>query len=184
MCNNFSRSPCNILLTGIPVARLTTSAISSGPTSVRSILCLVLLVSRFAACLSCASSSGSLPYCSSETFCHKPWRVAVSISCFTRSIASLMCADPCTCAFSAFQISSKSANSFSSLVISSSIKPKRFLLPSSFSRRTASRSILSWINLRSSLSITSGLESISILMRLAASSIKSIALSGKNRSVI
>jgi hypothetical protein len=48
----------------------------------------------------------------------------------------------------------------------------------------ASRSILSWIMRRSSLSIDSGLESISILMRAAASSIRSIALSGRKRSVM
>ena len=145
MVSNFSRSPVIILLTGMPVARLTTSAISSAPTSTRSILCLVCseLNSALEACLSCASKAGNLPYCNSETFCHSPLRVASSISNFTFSIASLMCAEPCTCAFSAFQISSKSAYSFSSLLISSSIKPKRFLLPSSFSRRTASRSIFS-----------------------------------------
>jgi hypothetical protein len=55
---------------------------------------------------------------------------------------------------------------------------------SSFSFFTASRSILSWIRRRSSLSITSGMESISILMRLAASSMRSMALSGRKRSVM
>jgi hypothetical protein len=32
ICSSFSRSPCIILLTGMPVARETTSAISSAPT--------------------------------------------------------------------------------------------------------------------------------------------------------
>jgi hypothetical protein len=32
ICSSLSRSPCIILLTGMPVARLTTSAISSAPT--------------------------------------------------------------------------------------------------------------------------------------------------------
>ena len=143
--SNLPRSPCIILDTGIPVARLTTSAISSAPTSVRSILFLVCGedASLFEACFNCASSAGSFPYCNSETFCHSPLRVASSMSNLTFSIASLICEEPCTCAFSAFQTSSKSAYSLSSLIISSSIKSKRFLLPSSFSRRTASRSIFS-----------------------------------------
>ena len=61
---------------------------------------------------------------------------------------------------------------------------RRFFDASSFSFFTASRSILSWIRRRSSWSIASGLESISILMRAAASSIRSIALSGRKRSVM
>ena len=36
ICSSFSRSPCIIFDTGMPVARDTTSAISSAPTSVRS----------------------------------------------------------------------------------------------------------------------------------------------------
>ncbi|CFO10122.1 Uncharacterised protein [Bordetella pertussis] len=55
---------------------------------------------------------------------------------------------------------------------------------SSVSFLTASRSILSWMMRRSSRSITSGLESISMRMRAPASSIRSIALSGRNRSVM
>ena len=95
-----------------------------------------------------------------------------------------MCCAPWTWAFSAFQISSRSAYSRSSLAISSSISARRLREASSFSFFTASRSIFSWIIRRSSLSISSGLESISILMRAAASSIRSIALSGRKRSVM
>ena len=51
------------------------------------------------------------------------------------SISSLMCWLPATCAFSAFQISSRSEYSFSSFCISSSISAKRFLEASSFSLR-------------------------------------------------
>ena len=142
--SSFSRSPVIILLTGMPVARLTTSAISSAPTSVRSILCFTApLASAVEACFNCASSCGSLPYCNSDTFCQSPLRVAVSMSSLIFSIASLTPAEPCTAAFSDFHTSSRSAYSFSSLLISSSIRPKRFWLASSFSRRTASRSILS-----------------------------------------
>jgi hypothetical protein len=49
---------------------------------------------------------------------------------------------------------------------------------------SASRSIFSWVMRRSSSSISSGFESISIRIRLAASSIRSIALSGRWRSVM
>jgi hypothetical protein len=94
-----------------------------------------------------------------------------------------MWAEPCTADFSAFQISSRSEYSFLR-AISSSISARRFCEASSFSFLTASRSILSWMMRRSSLSITSGLESISILIRAAASSIRSIALSGRKRSVM
>ncbi len=64
------------------------------------------------------------------------------------------------------------------------MRPSRFFDASSFSFFTASRSIFSWIRRRSSLSIASGLESISILIRAAASSMRSIALSGRKRSVM
>jgi hypothetical protein len=49
---------------------------------------------------------------------------------------------------------------------------------------SASRSIFSWIMRRSSRSMDSGLESISMRMRDAASSIRSMALSGSWRSVM
>jgi hypothetical protein len=72
-----------------------------------------------------------------------------------------------------------------SLSISSSISSKRFCEASSFLllARPRARSC-SWIMRRSSLSMTSGLESISILILAAASSIRSIALSGRKRSVM
>ena len=49
---------------------------------------------------------------------------------------------------------------------------------------SASRSILSWMMRRSRFSISSGLDSTSMRIRLAASSIRSIALSGRKRSVM
>src|SRR6266853_1998260 len=111
-------------------------------------------------------------------------RFAPSISSLSFSSSSLMCCEPCTAAFSAFQTSSKSAYSRSSFFISLSISVRRFCEASSFSFLIASRSILSWMMRRSSRSMASGLESISILMRAAASSIRSIALSGRKRSVM
>ena len=52
---------------------------------------------------------------------------------------------------------------------------------SSFSLRSASRSISSWMRRRSSSSSSTGIESISMRSRLAASSTRSMALSGRNR---
>mmetsp|Transcript_36630 Transcript_36630/g.85069 ORF Transcript_36630/g.85069 Transcript_36630/m.85069 type:complete len:265 (-) Transcript_36630:257-1051(-) len=188
ICSSFSRSPCISLDTGMPVARATTSAISSAPTSVRSRRGLpespALPASLAWASLSVFSSSGRRPYCSSATLLKSPLRLRSSICCLMRSISSLTWAEPWAWAFSAVQISSRSSYSRWSFCSSSSISAKRFCEPSSFSLRTASRSILSWIIRRSSRSIASGLESISILILAAASSIRSMALSGRKRSVM
>ena len=58
--SSLSRSPSSILLTGMPVQRLTTSAISSAVT----LVCTSLksCVSAACAAASCFSSSGNLPY--------------------------------------------------------------------------------------------------------------------------
>ncbi len=95
-----------------------------------------------------------------------------------------MCVVPCIAAFSAFQISSRSEYSFSSPASFSSSSSRRLLEASSDSFFRASRSILSWMMRRSSLSIDSGFESISMRMREAASSIRSMALSGSWRSLM
>ena len=54
---------------------------------------------------------------------------------------------------------------------------------SSFSLRSAARSISSWRARRSSTSTSVGMESISMRSREAASSTRSMALSGRNRPV-
>ncbi|MNS73090.1 hypothetical protein D3C72_1065200 [compost metagenome] len=192
MCSSFSRSPCIILDTGMPVARDTTSAISSAPTRVRSSRGRLSSPSAFSAASAAptsaafrrASRSGSLPYCSSASLSNWPLRCSSAISARTLSISSLMAWVPCTAAFSAFQISSKSLYSRCSFSSSSSMTPRRRLEASSVSFLTASRSIFNWMMRRSSLSITSGLESISMRMRAPASSIRSMALSGRKRSVM
>ena len=182
--SNLSRSPSIILATGMPVMRDTISATSSAPTLVRNSLLLAWASGLLSIACSCCPNLGSSPYSNSEARAKSPWRLACSILTFTSSICFLMSAVPADAAFSAFQISSKSAYSFCKPAISSSINSKRFLLASSLSFSTCIFSILSWMMRRSSLSICSGLESNSILMRLAASSIKSMALSGRKRSVI
>jgi hypothetical protein len=73
--------------------------------------------------------------------------------------------------------SSRSDSSFSSV-------PRRSRDAESLSFFKASRSILSWMMRRSSSSSSSGLESTCIRTRAAASSTRSMALSGRKRSVM
>ncbi|MNZ89001.1 hypothetical protein D3C78_1079040 [compost metagenome] len=145
--SSLSFSPCIILATGMPVARLTTSAISSAPTWVRSSRCTGALPSPPAslacASLSCFSSAGSLPYCSSATLLKSPWRLSSSICMRIWSTSLRICSEPWALAFSLFQMSSRSAYSRSRLPSSSSISDRRFCEDSSFSFFMASRSILS-----------------------------------------
>ena len=185
MRSSLSRSPSSILDTGMPVHLETTSATSSSVTLLRSSLVSTWADSSasWAVC-TFFSRSGITPYCSSDMRLRSPARRACSMSTRACSSSALYCWAPCRAAFSAFQISSRSAYSFSSAPMSSCSLSSRFLLASSSSLRSASRSILSWIRRRSRRSISSGMESISMRMRLAASSIRSMALSGNCRSVM
>jgi len=111
-------------------------------------------------------------------------RCADSSSVFSCSICSLIFVAPCRVAFSAFHTSSRSLNSRSSVAMSLSRSASRFFDSASFSFFSASRWIFSWISRRSLRSSSSGLESISMRIRDAASSIRSIALSGSWRSAM
>jgi hypothetical protein len=92
-------------------------------------------------------------------------------------IASIASFSPCQCAFIAVERSRSSASSCS-------IACLRATEASSFSFLSAWCSISScWIR-RSTSSISVGIESISIRRREAASSIRSIALSGRKRSAM
>ena len=86
-----------------------------------------------------------------------------------------------TITFSLFHLACSELRS--SFIFAKSLR-KVFSLTSSFSLFMASISISSCIILRSKISNSSGFEFISILILAAASSIKSIALSGKNRLVM
>ncbi|MNV55263.1 hypothetical protein D3C71_1474930 [compost metagenome] len=115
----------------------------------------------------------------------KSWRrCADSSSSLACSICSLILVAPCSAAFSDFQISLRSENSRSSVSISLSRSARRWREASSFSFLSISRWIFSWIRRRSRRSSSSGLESISMRMREAASSIRSMALSGSWRSAM
>ena len=69
------------------------------------------------------------------------------------------------------------------LAISSSSRARRSAEALSVSLASAIRSISSWRRRRVTTSSSVGIESISMRSRLAASSIRSIALSGRNRPV-
>ena len=182
ICSSLSLSPCSIFATGMPVHLETTSAISFSVTLLRS-SCSGSVSAR-PAFSSCFSRSGMMPYCSSDIRLRSPARCAASNSMRACSSFSLTSCAPCNAAFSPFQISSRSANSRSTCPISLSRSARRCFDASSVSFFRASRSIFIWMRRRSSRSIASGLESISMLMRLAASSIRSMALSGNCLSVM
>ena len=92
-------------------------------------------------------------------------------------MASMASFSPCQCAFISFERSRRSASS-------RSIASRRATLASSFSFFSAWCSISSCWMRRSTSSISSGIESISMRSREAASSIRSIALSGRKRSAM
>jgi hypothetical protein len=96
--SSLSRSPCSILLTGMPVALETTSAISSAPTCVRSSRCLapapaapgwLRATSASLAAFSRPSSSGSLPYWISASLSNWPLRCSSAICARSLSISAL-----------------------------------------------------------------------------------------------
>ncbi len=177
---SLSFSPSNIRLVGMPVQRSTTSAICSGNTASET----KALPSRDSDAANLRSSSGTIPYESSPARLRLPSRLTCSSSarafssCSFRSRAfSSWSRSACHLADIAEERSVKTVNSFSK-------SANRSWLGRSLSRRNASTSICFCKISRSSASSSSGLLSTSMRKRLAASSIRSIALSGKKRSVI
>ena len=168
------------------VQRLTTSAISSSSTSSLSI--------RWPFCRSASRASSSLICCSS---CGQP---AVLQLGRLRVVAGLLrplhlqphllefflaaCGRPGSPPSPA--ASARPAGSCSSLRSASSFSSfsSRSFDALSVSLRSASRSISSCMMRRSTSSSSAGIESISMRSRDAASSIRSMALSGRNRSVM
>ena len=180
MLSSLSRSPSSILSTGMPVQRLTTPAISCAVTSSRSIA----LPAAASATSSCFSKPGIVPYCSSPALARSPERCACSNSMRAPSSRSLIFASAEILSFSACQRCVSSSDCCSRLASSPSRLAKRSFDAASLSLPSASRSIFSWMMRRSSVSISSGFDSTSIRKRDAASSMRSMALSGRNRSEI
>ena len=144
--NNLSRSPSIIFETGMPVHLETTSAISSSVTLLRNKV--IFWASAGAAIVNCFSKAGIIPYCNSDIRAKSLLRLATSRSVLACSSFSLISAEPCKEAFSAFQISSRSEYSFSRSPISSSRISRRFLEAASCSFLSATCSIFNWIKRR------------------------------------
>ena len=185
IATSFCISPSSILETGTPVHFATTSAMSSSSTSsLRYTPSVCSSASRFCSTVSCFSSSGIVPYCSSAALFKSPACRACSSSSLACSsfslpprIFSISSFSDCHFAFIPPDFSCKSA-------IRRSISSSRAFDFSSVSRLNACRSISNCKISRSSSSISCGKLSISMRILLAASSTKSIALSGKNLSEI
>ena len=179
-------SPSISLTTGIPVHRLTTSATSSSPTSSLSIAPsdlelgqgLVVLgqlgvelgqgaVAELGGALQVATALGSLGF---------PAGVLDGLLGATDGV-DLVTSRAASGPRSACSSSSTSASCCSTA-------SRRSTEPRSLSLARALCSISSWRRRRSSSSISSGIESISMRRREAASSIRSIALSGRKRAVM
>ncbi len=190
--SSFSRSPCISLDTGMPVARATTSAISSAPTIVRS---------------SCGRPPSLAFLARPDSLACASFRLLLQL----RQAPVLQLGDLVEVALAGefLDLAAHLVDLFLDLGralgrgllgLPDFLQVGDFLLQpgdlfldaaptasceaSSFSLRMASRSICSWISRRSSRSMASGFESISILIFDAASSIRSIALSGRKRSVM
>ncbi len=181
MAISLSRSPSSIFSTGTPVHRETTEAICSASTT-----SLTMAPSSSWASVSAtlASRSGMRPYLISDARARSPRRSASASSARRRSSCSLTSVEDASLSFSARQAAVISSLRDCSSATSLSRVSRRVFDPSSFSFFRASASIFSWMIRRSISSSSSGLESTCIRRRDAASSIRSMALSGRKRSVM
>ncbi len=186
MRSSFWISPSISRLTGTPVQRLTTAAMSSSSTS------------SFSMRLDCCSSASrascflDLPLrarAAGRTAARTPSR-SRRCAAPARSRCGPARAPPSACAIAGWRPSPAASASdswfFSSLRSASSFSSfcSRSFDALSFSLRSASRSISSCMMRRCTSSSSAGIESISMRRRAAASSIRSMALSGRNRSVM
>ena len=166
---------------------LITSAISSSSTSSFDSRVPSRCESLVSSSASLLSSCVSVPYLSSAARLRSYWRSAWSISTFVCSICSRRSRSFCTDVL--LRIPSGAASrslcrcaQFGQLFLDAAPSARaggvRFLF------RSASRSISSCMIRRETSSSSCGIESISVRSFAAASSTKSIALSGKKRSVM
>ena len=176
------RSPWVSFATGIPVQREMIREISSSVTlsCTRDRSCFFTLSSSMA---NCCCNFGNSPYCSSAALFRSYFCFANSISLFIASICSRRpdsfsteCFSLSHWAFFALN-SSRSASSFCNVA-------RRSWLALSVSFFNAASSISICITRRCSSSSSVGRESSSVLIKAQASSTRSIALSGRNRSDI
>ena len=183
MFRSFSFSPCMRRPTGMPVQSETISATESASTWSGTIGSLsVSAASASSAARSAAASSfwmaGISPYRMRLAFSRSPSRAALSAS--TRLASSWARRSP-TLLWPAFSASQRAVRplSFSRVLASSACSlPRRSLDAGSSAFFSCISSISRRVTLRCSSSISSGCESSSIRRWAAASSTKSMALSG------
>ena len=184
-CSSFSRSPSISLETGMPVHLATMLAISSSVTvSCTSVSPPARFSARCSASSSCFCSAGRSEYLSRAAFSYSSAICAFSMSAFICSISPLMRFTSSTPsrsdsqrAFIALNLSFCSASSARSFS-----RRSRLSWSSSFFR--AISSISSCMMRRRMSSSSLGMESISVRIMAQASSTRSMALSGRKRSVI
>src|SRR5438093_1349913 len=182
---SFATSPSRSFVTGMPVHFATTSAMSSGVTSSVSILRPFWSdASRSSAVRTSFSRLASVPYLSSAAFAKSAARSARSMSARIASRRPFFSRISSIAAFSCFQCARSSDELSFSSARSRSSRARRSFEAWSVSRRSASRSTSSWRMRRSTSSSSAGIESISIRSFDADSSTRSMALSGRNRSVM
>ena len=169
----------------MPVQAATTVAMSSGPTSSETMGGSASVAASADASSEASASSfsraGIRPYSSSEALARSPSRWARSAS--MRSSSSDFFSSPTRLRpdFSASHRAVSAASCSFRSARSRRNRTSRSAEAASDSRASASSSIFSRSTARCSSSISVGLESISMRRRDADSSIRSIALSGRNR---
>mmetsp|Transcript_21304 Transcript_21304/g.72541 ORF Transcript_21304/g.72541 Transcript_21304/m.72541 type:complete len:483 (+) Transcript_21304:618-2066(+) len=187
--SSFSRSPCSSRATGMPVHLLITSEMSDSVTSsLSTVLPSACAASNAAsASTSCLCRLIRLPYLSSAARFRSYSRSACATAICPSSICSLSCwisdsfaRSPSHRSVSSSCLERRLASSLSSLC-SLAAAPLSFSAPGLL---RLSRSISSFITVRSISSSAVGLLVISILSLAAASSTRSIALSGRKRSAM
>ena len=177
--SSFSTSPSRIRLTGMPVQRLTMAATSDSPTSRRS---MALSFGEVAA--SCFSRAGISPYSRREARSYSPFSLACSSSMRRSSSFFWRPRAPSITFFSFSHWARNLPSSSLSSANSFSISASRVRLAASFSFVRECRSNCSCISRRSRTSISVGRLSSCIRTALAASSMRSTALSGRKRSAM
>ncbi len=167
----------------MPVHAATTSAMSSAVTSSFTMVASRSFVSRVTFSSS-SSNVGISAYKIREACSKSPSRCALVATARRSSIRTLISpirSRPC---FSASHRTRMPSSTSSLSAISARIFSSRSFDASSVSCEIASSSMRSRSTCRCSTSISTGEESISMRRRLAASSIRSIALSGRKREVM
>ena len=181
----FSRCVANIFCTEIPVHLLKISATLSSSTRFLSKTPFSHIFSqRFSRSFSCACAAGILPYSISAAAVKSPFCLAKFALNFSSSMSFLACEILSKTLFSSLNLASSAFFVSFKFAISFSISFKRAKFASLSSIFNASRSTLSAVISRFDLANSYGSLSICILSSAAASSIKSIALSGKNLPLI